>query len=208
MRPSATRNGPGEWAETNAPDRRGLVGSIRRMAIKLTSRALWQLVGHTLPDARTETRNVEAFTGIGYYSRPKSSDRAEAIVLFPGGDAQTPVVVATRNEDTRKAIAGALAEDETAIFNSLAIALIKASGVIELRSAAGVAQSTLRGATYRTAEDIMLSAVAAAFTASATAFTALGRATEAATCTAAATAITTVFQGAAATYLTTVAKVE
>jgi hypothetical protein len=204
MRPSATRNGPGEWADTNAPDRRDLVGRIRRMAITLTSKALWQLVGHALPDGRKEPRTADVFSGIGFYARPRSSDRAEAMVLFPGG-AGHPVVVGTRNEDVRKAIAGGLAENESAMFNSLAIAVVKAIGTIELRSAAGVAQSTLKGATYRSAEDVMLTALAAAFTALST-DAALLPSTKTA-CATAATAIGT-FQTAAATYLTTVAKVE
>lgn len=145
MRKSASRNGPGEWADINAPDRRSLVGAIRRMAIKLTSKALWQLVGHTLPDGRTETRNADVFSGIGFYARPAADDRPEAIVLFPGASAGAPVVVATRNEDARKAIeavlnAGAgLAEGEAVVYGAGALIHIKADGTVEIRTPGGAA---------------------------------------------------------------------
>lgn len=114
-------------------------GQIRRMAISLTSRALWQLTGFTLLDGKREPLPAEPFLGIGFHARPSSSGKPEAIVLMVGDDAKSPVVVAVRDEKTRQAIAGALAGDETAMFNSLVIAIAKADGTFEIRSKAGVA---------------------------------------------------------------------
>lgn len=107
-----------EHQKAIAPSARDLRGRLRRMAIKVTSRVLWQLIGHRTDDGR-ETVDVEVFPGVGFYARPRASDRAEAIVVNVGGAAH-PAIVATRNEDVRKDIA-ALGEDETAMFNSQAI---------------------------------------------------------------------------------------
>lgn len=126
-----------------------LASSLRRMAISLTAKALWQLVGFRGQDGATETRNVEPFTGIGFYSRPSLNGKPEAIVVMVGAgggivDAAvspgTPAIVATRDEQTRAAVAGDLQPDETAIFNSLAILLVKADGTFEARSVAGIAK--------------------------------------------------------------------
>lgn len=114
-------------------------GMVRRMAITLTSRALWQLTGFTLLDGSRETMAAEPFLGLGIAARPSSSGKPEAIVLMIGDDAKTPVVVAVRDEATRQAIAGALAADETALYNSKVIAIAKADGTFEVRSKAGVA---------------------------------------------------------------------
>ncbi|MBA2718937.1 MAG: hypothetical protein H0U52_06820 [Chloroflexi bacterium] len=108
------------------------------MAITLTSKALWQLTGFTLPDGDVETQKAEAFTGIGFFARPPSSGKPEAIVIMVN-DAQNPVVIAVRDEKTRAAIVGALEQDESAIFNTRALVVIKADGTIEARSASGVA---------------------------------------------------------------------
>lgn len=214
MRPSSTRNGPGEWADHNAPDRRDLVGRIRRMAISLTSKALWQVLGHVLPDGRTETRTADVFSGNGLYSRPGSSDRPEAIVLFPGG-AGHPVIVASRNEDARKrveAALGALAEGATWLYSGAAVVHVTASGQIELRSFVGVVQPTLLGTTYRTAEDTLMTAIVTALTALQTAAPTLtGTAPQQTAYATAMTALTTAktaFDAGAASYLTTVVKVQ
>lgn len=115
-------------------------GQIRRMAISLTSQALWQLTGFKLLDGAREAFPAEPFLGIGFHARPSSSGKPEAIVLMPGDDSKGPVVVAVRDEKTRQAIAGALAGDETAMFNSLVIAIAKANGTFEVRSKLGTAK--------------------------------------------------------------------
>lgn len=112
-------------------------GMIRRMAVKLTSGSKWQLLGYRGGTGGEETVDVEPFTGIGFYSRPPSSGRPEAIMAGVGGS-KTPVIVAMRDEQTRKAIAQ-LAEGETAIYNDKAIIVLKADGTVEIRLAGGVA---------------------------------------------------------------------
>lgn len=114
-------------------------GQIRRVAITITSKALWQLSGFRQLDGSTETFSGEPFLGIGFHARPAASGKPEAIVLMPGDTASSPVVVAVRDEATRQAIANALAADETAIFNSKVIAIAKADGTFEVRSKTGIA---------------------------------------------------------------------
>lgn len=115
-----------------------LRGMVRRMAVTLTSAARWQLLGQRGGVGGDETVNVEPFTGIGFYSRPPSSGNPEAVVAAVGGMA-TSVVVATRDEKTRQAVAGQLAIGETAIYNDKAIIVVKADGSVEIRLTGGVA---------------------------------------------------------------------
>ncbi len=109
--------------------------AIRRVIVNLTSGALWQITGFRLIDG-TETRKAEAFTGIGIAARPPSSNATEAIVVMVG-DANSPTIIAVRDEKTRKAIAGALGLDETMLFNSAALVHVKADGTIEARTPGG-----------------------------------------------------------------------
>lgn len=120
-----------------------LKGMIRRMAITLTTKALWQLAGFRMPDGSTETMTVEPFTGIGIYARPPSSTQPQAIVVMVG-DAKSPAIIAVRDEQTRAAAIAAIAPngfapDETALFNSQATLYIKADGTLEARSVNGTA---------------------------------------------------------------------
>jgi len=118
------------------PDGRRVTGAIRRMAIKVTSQVLWQLIGYKV-GARTETRPAEPFTGIGFYSRPPANGKPEAIVVFAAG-AKSPAVVATRDEKTRAAIAGGIAEGETIVYSGAAIVYVR-NNTVEIRLANGVA---------------------------------------------------------------------
>ncbi len=127
-----------ELAQAISPEVQRITGMIRRMAITLTTRVAWQLAGFRMPDGTTETISAEPFTGIGVFARPPSNSKPEAIVLNVG-DAKAPVIVAVRDEKTRAAIAGNVGADETAVYNSQAIVLVKANGSIEVRAAAGVA---------------------------------------------------------------------
>lgn len=122
------------------PDAVRSMGLVRRMAISLTTKVLWQLVGFRLPGGDSETLPADPFTGIGHYARPPAGSKPEAIAVMVG-DAKTPVIVAVRDEQTRAAVAGGLTEDETAVFNSQAIIYIKADGTIEARTADGTAVS-------------------------------------------------------------------
>jgi phage gp45-like len=117
------------------------------MAIRVTSRALWQVIGHRMLDGSRETRDAEVFYGIGIWSRPTSDDKAEALVAFLGGGGGNPVIIATRNEDARKAVAAALnggdglAEGEAVLFGSsgLGFVHVKDDETVEVRKDGGTA---------------------------------------------------------------------
>lgn len=111
--------------------------AIRRFVVKLTDAAIWQLAGVRTPDG-IETRRAEVFGGIGIAARPPAGNESEAIGVMVG-DANTPVVIAIRDEKTRAAVAGALGVDETMLFNTTALMLIKSDGTIEARSVGGAA---------------------------------------------------------------------
>jgi hypothetical protein len=137
-----------------------IAGTVRRMAISLTSKVLWQLVGFRQLDGSIEVTNAEAFTGIGFYARPPRSAAPEAIVVSIV-DATTPMIIAVRDEQTRANIAGGIEEDETAVFNSQAMLLLRRDGTIEVGAGPGI-EPTVKGTTYRSAEDAMLTAVSTA----------------------------------------------
>jgi phage gp45-like len=138
MRDVGTRGGPAEFAEQISAAARDAAGKIRRMAITLTTRALWQVLGHLLIDGTPETHDAEVFSGVGFYSRPPTGSKPEAIVVFPGGPGN-PTIIATRDEATRKASVGNGTDDIAAMFNTVAIVMVKADGTIELRSVGGSA---------------------------------------------------------------------
>lgn len=122
--------------QTSTAERERL-GAIRRMAVNLTSGSFWRVLGHLLFGNVREQHDAEVFSGIGFYARPKAGANAEAIVAFVGG-ASNPIIIATRDEDARKAIAQ-LDDDSTAMFNTATIIVIKPDGTVEIRTAAGVA---------------------------------------------------------------------
>lgn len=128
---------PKDHAAATDPVLRRLLGAARRMAVGVTGRAIWQVIGYKSAATGNETAVAEVFPGIGIYARPPSGGRAEAIVLNVGG-ADHPVVVALRDEATRR-IAADVAEDETALYNSTAVVHVKADGTIEARSIGGSA---------------------------------------------------------------------
>lgn len=120
-----------------------LAGMVRRWVITLTNEVLWQLTGFELPDGNggtfKEVRQAEVFSGIGFFSRPPRDGSPEAITAAIHGDANALAIVGTRDEATRAKVAGDLAEDETATFNSQSILAHRANGTIEARSADGSA---------------------------------------------------------------------
>lgn len=115
-----------------------LAGMVRRMAITLTSKVLWQLAGFRLPDGSQEVINAEPFTGAGFYSRPPASGQPEAIVINIES-ASAPMIIAIRDEKTRAAIVGALLQGETAMYTDKSLFKINADGTMEGRSAGGTA---------------------------------------------------------------------
>lgn len=137
---SNTGNTTKDWRDFTSTQARELAGKVRRMAVSVTNvlagvgtttASFWQVVGHLLLDNTTqETADAEVFSGVGFYARPPAGANAEAIVAFPGGPAN-PVVVASRDEATRKAVAGAAQQDETFVFNSKVALRFTASGLIQ-----------------------------------------------------------------------------
>jgi phage gp45-like len=109
---------------------------IRRMIVTRSEKGLWALDGF---DDEHED-GLEPFPGIGFYSRPAATGEPEALVVKVGGGSTHAVIVATRDEKVRQAIAAAkdLAVDETIVFNSTgALIHFKADGSVEVQPAAG-----------------------------------------------------------------------
>lgn len=138
----STRDGPEELAEAVGAMARQVAGAIRRMGIGTTVDVRFQVIGHTQLDGSTETRDADVFSGLGFAARPPDDGAPEAVVVFVGEVAREPIIAAMKDEQTRAALfklAGALAADETAMFNSGALVVIKSTGKIQAKSAAGVA---------------------------------------------------------------------
>jgi len=137
---SYSSNTSKDWRDLTATQARELAGKVRRMAVSVTNvlagvgattASFWQVVGHLLLDNTTqETADAEVFSGVGFYARPPAGANAEAIVAFPGGPSN-PVVVASRDEATRKKVAGAALQDETFVYNSQVALRFTASGLIQ-----------------------------------------------------------------------------
>lgn len=130
-----------DLARERGPRERRSRGLTRRMRIRSTGGSQWQVTGYTFL-GHVETDNPEPFTGVGFYSRPRSSSRAEAVVITIG-EAQHRVIVATRDEDLRRLWKDELDEesDVAAMFNVTTIVLIKPDGTVEIRSQGGAAVS-------------------------------------------------------------------
>lgn len=133
---SATRNGPAEHGDSVSTTVREIYGKIRRMTIGVTS-GLWQVIGHLLLDGKIEARDAEHFSGLGFYARPKAGSNPEAVVIFLGEGASSPTVIACRDEDIRRAVVGDLGEDESAMFNSSTMIIVRASGVVQIKAPGG-----------------------------------------------------------------------
>jgi phage gp45-like len=133
-----TWRGSEDFARETGEVLRLMRGMNRKVAITLTDGAKWQVVGQRGGQGGDETLRVEAFTGIGFYSRPPASGNPEAIATAIGG-AKTLALVAQRDEATRQAVVGDLAEGETAVYNDKALIVVKADGTVEIRLAGGVA---------------------------------------------------------------------
>lgn len=199
-----------DFKSEQSPSSRMNASRIRRLLVSVTSSVFWQLLGPKSHEneGRQGTLDAEVFSGIGFYSRPRTTDKTEA-VLASVGDARHSVIIATRNESVRRAIAD-LQADETAIFTSDGIIVIKADGTIEARSKDGTAQK-LVNETYRTAEDTLLTLVKTLATTLASSCPPLGSGLQQAATAAAATALATgvdTFKAAEAAYLTTKLKGE
>lgn len=128
---SHTTNTTKDWRDFTSTEARKLAGLARRVAVRLTDGAFWQTVGHLLLDNTTqETADAEVFSGIGFYARPPAGANAEAIQIHPGGPGN-PVIVATRDEATRKKVAGFALQDETFVYNSQVAIRLTSGGLIQ-----------------------------------------------------------------------------
>lgn len=132
-----TWRGSEEFAKQTGALERFVRGMNRRMVVTLTNSARWQLLGQRGGQGGDEVIDAEAFTGIGFYSRPPASGKPEVITTAIGGS-KTTVIVAARDEATRKAVAQ-IAQGETAVYNDKAIIVVKADGTVEIRLVGGVA---------------------------------------------------------------------
>ena len=118
-----------------------LRGMIRRLTVKATGELFrWAVLGYIDADDNEEGDDAELFQQVGFASRPPAGANAEVIVVNVGASPNTPVIVACRDEDTRRAFfagANALAEDEAALYNSSAQVRVKADGTVEVDDGAG-----------------------------------------------------------------------
>lgn len=132
-----------DFAAQTGKTLRLLHGMIRRMAVVLTDGTLWRLLGQRGGQGGDETREVENFSGIGFYARPPSSGgNPEAIAVAVAGG-KNMAIVATRDEATRQAVAGNIDEDETATFNSCTLIINKKNATVEIRLPSGTAVSLM-----------------------------------------------------------------
>ena len=124
-----------------------VMNMIRKVVIGTTNGGLWQVLGYQTTDfdegeVVTEGEDdelVDVFQGTHIYARPAAGDDSEAIMIHVGGEAEHPAVIATRDEDARRAYVddyGDIAEGEVVIFNSSGDSriLISVDGDIEITS--------------------------------------------------------------------------
>jgi hypothetical protein len=111
-------------------------GMVRRMRLAASSAVRWTVEGFVDHDGKVESDEAEVFPGVGVFARPLASDTTEVILLKVGGASGHAVIVATRNQDGIKRI-GALAPDETIIFNSTIAVKLTADGAIQIGSVGG-----------------------------------------------------------------------
>jgi hypothetical protein len=122
-----------------SPEAREGLQMLRRMPVKLSGGATWQVLGHRLLNGKREVRNPEQFSGVGFFARPHASHKVDSLVAFPGG-AQNPIIAATRDEDLRKLVAADLDQDEAMMANTVAVVYLKKTGSAEIRSPSGAAR--------------------------------------------------------------------
>lgn len=145
---SRVDNRPEDWRQLVSPENRSNHGRIRRMLIGVTSRVLWQLIGHRDFAGKRETHDAPVFGVPGVVSRPGGRN-AEAFVAFAGEGASSPGIIGVRDPEQFAAIVaalenGELGKGETAIGagteGSVACLMHwRAVGTIEARSPGGTA---------------------------------------------------------------------
>ena len=116
---------------------------IRRMTVKITTKALWQVIGYI----NEEESAVEVFSNVGFYSRPpESGGSPEVVVLKIGGKTAHSVIVASRDERTRQKIPAVRdsAPDESVMHNSVARVHVLADGTVVVDDCSGAVQLALK----------------------------------------------------------------
>lgn len=143
---TSSRNNPADWSRAHGPDARTLAGKVRRFVLGVTTRTLWQIIGHTLLDAKPETHNAEVFGGAGFVNRPGGRN-AEAMVIFTGETAMSPCIIAIRDQEMAAALIaalGGLALGESAMGSGeegevACFVHCKADGTVHVRTPSGTA---------------------------------------------------------------------
>lgn len=133
-----TWRGSEEFSLETSPFRRLVRGMIRRVAISLATGTKWQWRGQRGGAGGDEIYDAEPFTGIGFFSRPPASGSPEAILNAVGGSKNT-VIVATRDEKTRRLIDADVPAGATCVYNDKAMILVKPDGTVEIRLIGGAA---------------------------------------------------------------------
>ena len=135
-----------ELAKVTDGATRRLAGLVRRMVVSVTSKPIWKLIGVRGPDGNDEIVNAEAFTGVGFYARPRATGGKPEAIVVNVGDARVPIVIASRDEKTLAAIrealgAGLPAAGDTLVFaaNGAAVVYLKANGTVEIKTPGGTA---------------------------------------------------------------------
>lgn len=117
---------------------------LRHMLVRAARGAVWALTGLVDGDGNEEVEPaVPVYGQLGVWALPPSSGAPEVIVAHLGGKSGNPVVVAARDEATRRALEealGGLAPGETAVFGAGGVVLLRADGTVEIRSWTGTAK--------------------------------------------------------------------
>jgi phage baseplate assembly protein V len=103
--------------------------------------------------AGEQKSNVERVQSYGFSSSPRGE--AEAIVIFPGGDRSSGIVIALDNRGSRMT---GLAAGEVAVYNDAGLSVVlKNSGDIEITTE-GMETNAERTVTINTQQDVVINA--------------------------------------------------
>lgn len=142
-----------DHARETGPLMRFMKGMIRRVLVTIsTNTTKWQVRGVHNSVGGDEVFEAELFPGVGIFARGSSS--TEAVVLNVGGS-KVPVIVATRDEATRRKIASQVGPGEAALYNDSLICILKQGGAIELRTHAGTALAVPTMADFNALRDFV-----------------------------------------------------
>ena len=130
-----------DFATETSPFRRYAQGLVRRLAITIAKGTKWQMRGQKGGDGGDEVLEIEIFQGIGFFARPPASGTHPQAIATSIGSPKHQVAVAFRDEGVRQAIDAQVPDDASAMFNTVAIFVIKPDGSLEARTIGGTALS-------------------------------------------------------------------